>query len=142
PDEIYVHKPTLRRNFAPILWEKVGPKETKLIYDADSHRLRNVQVPTEEREVLCLSRPDILTLARWALAIEDLYEKPMDIEWAQDGFTGELFVVQARPETVHAQKSAPTLEQYHLTGAGEVLVEGLAVGHRIGTGVAHVIPDA
>ncbi len=141
PDEIYVHKPTLAAGAEPILWQKLGSKESKLVYDEARQRLRTEPVSPADRKKLVLSRADILELARFALTIEKHYDQPMDIEWAKDGDTGEIFIVQARPETVHSKKTRPTLKRFHLRGKGPLLLEGLAVGEGIGTGSAHVIPD-
>ncbi len=146
PDRYHVHKETLRQGYRPIVWKKVGAKELRLVFDPARHRLKNYPVPAEERQRMVLSDDEILELSRWALLIEDHYSKergqatPMDIEWAKDGRTGELFIVQARPETVHSQKS-PILRFYQLEESGEVLAEGMAVGEKIALGSARVITD-
>jgi pyruvate, water dikinase len=146
PDEYYVHKPTLRQGFRPILQRRAGAKEFKLVYEeGGSRQLRSVPVPPEERARLVLSDEEILTLARWAIAVEDHYsglrgsDTPMDMEWAKDGQTGELFLLQARPETVHAVKARTTLQRYHLEARAEPLVTGRSVGERIGAGTARVV---
>jgi pyruvate, water dikinase len=148
PDEFYVHKPTLREGFKPLVWRKIGDKEMRLVYDEAAHRLENVPVPLEDRARYSIGDDEVLRLARWAIAIEDHYSArrgqpvPMDIEWAKDGRTGELFILQARPETVHSQKKGLVLRRYHLAGAGgRVLAEGLAVGEAIACGTARVIED-
>ncbi len=147
PDQYYVHKPTLRQGYAPVLWRKIGAKEFRLVYDEAGHRLKNVPVPPAERQASSLSDEEILRLARWAVAIEEHYTRqrgedtPMDIEWAKDGLTGDLFVVQARPETVHSQKKGPVVRMYRLTQPGTLLAEGLAVGDAIAAGRARVIQD-
>ena len=147
PDDFYVHKPTLAAGFEPILWKKLGAKEFKLIYDGHTHHLKNLPTPAEDRARFCLTDEEVLQLTRWAVTIEDHYTvkrgqpTPMDIEWAKDGLTGELFIVQARPETVHAMKKTPTIQLYALKKTGQVLIEGLAVGEKIAAGVAHVIKD-
>lgn len=146
PDEYVVFKPTLSDEFRPILQKRMGNKEFKLIYDIGGGRMtRNVPVPPEDRGRFAISDDEILTLARWACIIEDHYSKkrgvltPMDMEWAKDGKTGELWIVQARPETVQSQKSVQLLETYALREKGEVLVRGRSVGGKIGQGPVHVI---
>jgi pyruvate, water dikinase len=146
PDEYYVFKPTLAEGFRPILQRTAGSKEFKLVYDEGGSRLvRSVPVPAEERARFVLSEDEILTLARWAALVEDHYarrrgeDSPMDMEWAKDGRTGELFLLQARPETVHARRDQHALERYHLEERGPVLVTGRAVGERIAAGTARVV---
>ncbi len=149
PDEFYVFKPTLSGDFRPILAKKLGTKEFKLVYDEGGTRqTRSVPVPSEDRERFVLSDDDVLTLARWAVLVEHHYSTlrhaptPMDIEWAKDGRTGELFLVQARPETVHTRRDAMVLERFHLDSRGEPLVKGRSVGEKIGQGPARVIRSA
>jgi pyruvate,water dikinase len=149
PDEYYVFKPTLKGGFRPILQKTVGSKEFKLVYDEGGGRaVKTVPVPAGDRARCALDDEEILTLARWGCAIEDHYSRargaatPMDIEWAKDGRTGELFIVQARPETVHARADAQVLEQYRLRERGRVLVSGRSVGSKIATGPVRVIPHA
>lgn len=149
PDEYYVFKPTLMRGFKPIIQRRLGSKEFKLIYDLGGGRMtRNVPVPQEDRARFAVSDEDVLTLARWACLIEEHYSSksgrfcPMDMEWAKDGRTGELFIVQARPETVQSQKSPDSLETYRLKERGEVLVRGRSVGEKIGRGPVRVIASA
>jgi pyruvate,water dikinase len=146
PDEFYVFKPTLIGDLRPILQKKLGTKEFKLVYEAGGTRqTRSVPVSTEDRERFVLSDDDVLTLARWAVLVEAHYSRlrktptPMDIEWAKDGRTGELYLVQARPETVHTQRDAMVLERFHLGSRGELLAKGRSVGERIGQGPARVI---
>jgi pyruvate,water dikinase len=143
PDEYYVHKPTLVKGFKPIITKTVGSKKLKMVYAADGskHPTKNVRVADAERRKFVLSEKEILALAKWACLIEDHYGKPMDIEWAKDGKTGKLFIVQARPETVHSQKKKNMLEQYVLRKKSRLLVVGEAVGEKIGAGVANVIRD-
>src|SRR5690606_33665927 len=93
-----------------------------------------IETTREERLQYCLGEADVLTLARWAVAIEKHYQRPMDIEWAKDGETGELFVVQARPETVQSQKALESIKTFKLNDQGEALVQGLAIGDAIATG--------
>ncbi|MCA9677002.1 MAG: phosphoenolpyruvate synthase [Myxococcales bacterium] len=146
PDELYVHKPTLQAGARSLVWKRVGSKEQRMVYDPARHRLVNEPVPTAERRRLSLSDDDALTLARWALIVEAHYSEvrgaptPMDLEWAKDGETGELFVVQARPETVHGRRgAAPTIRMWHLEGKAPLLGEGIAVGTAIGAGRARVV---
>lgn len=146
PDEFYVFKPTLKEGKRPILQKKLGSKEFKMIYDTGGAKMvKNIPVAPDERMRFCVSDDEILTLARWAAIIEDHYSErrgrptPMDMEWAKDGRTGELFIVQARPETVVSQRNAKMLERYELTERGKVLATGSAVGERIGTGPVCVI---
>ncbi len=147
PDAYYVHKPTLRAGFRPLVLRRRGPKELKLVYDREAHRLSNEKVSPEDRARLTLTDDEALQLARWAVTIEEHYTRaagrdtPMDIEWAKDGETGELFIVQARPETVRSQQEGLTIRLYALQQEGEVLVEGLAVGEAIAHGKARVIKD-
>ncbi|NTV15418.1 MAG: phosphoenolpyruvate synthase [Desulfobulbaceae bacterium] len=149
PDEFYIFKPTLKQGKRPIVGKRVGSKEIKMIYDNDpttQEPVRNVQTTPAERAQYVLNDEEILQLANWACIIEDHYGKGMDIEWAKDGDgvkvgTGKLFIVQARPETVHSQASAGSMETYKLKEKGKVLVEGLAVGAKIGQGKANVIAD-
>ncbi len=149
PDEFYVFKPTLRQGFSPIIRKSIGDKKIKMIYGAGESKAltHNVDVPEEDRKRFCISDEDVLTLARYAKIIEDHYSKkagkdmPMDIEWAKDGRTGELFIVQARPETVQSQKTGDILETYHLEEKGTVLITGRSVGEKIASGKAHIISD-
>jgi pyruvate,water dikinase len=149
PDEFLVFKPTLKQGFQPILKRAVGAKQEKLVYATRGGRsTRTIPVPMEERERLSLSDADVLTLARWGGLIEDHYSTkmgrpmPMDVEWAKDGQTGELFILQARPETVHAlARQATTLEVYQLQGTGSVLLKGRSVGARIGAGPVRVVKE-
>lgn len=146
PDEYVVFKPTLNEGFRPILEKRLGNKEFKLIYDVGGGRMtRNIPVAPEDRNRFAVSDDDILTLAKWACLIEEHYSRkrgtftPMDMEWAKDGNTGELWIVQARPETVQSQKSSQILESYELKSTGPVVVSGRSVGGRIGQGPVHVI---
>jgi pyruvate,water dikinase len=149
PDEYLVFKPTLKEGFRPILEKRLGNKRIKMVYDLGSSRLtKNVWVPEFEQEKFCLTDDEILQLGRWAVQIENHYStvrgvySPMDIEWAKDGITGELFIVQARPETVQSQKSTNVLKSYQLKEHSEILATGRSVGASIGQGKAHVILDA
>jgi pyruvate,water dikinase len=147
PDEFYVFKPTLRQGFRPLIWKRLGTKEQRMIYDeAGSKLVKNVQVSPEDRARFSVSEDDVLKLAEWAMAIEAHYtarrgvDMPMDIEWAKDGQSGALFIVQARPETVHSQRVVTQIQTYRLQTKGEMLVKGLAVGDKIAAGMVHVIP--
>lgn len=150
PDEYIVFKPTLNQGYRPILDKRLGSKEIKLVYDVGGSKLtKNVPTSALERSQYAINDQEILQLARWATQIEDHYSQvrqvytPMDIEWAKDGITGELFIVQARPETVQSQKSDHVLQTYHLdeklASDTPVLITGRAVGEKIGAGVARVI---
>jgi pyruvate, water dikinase len=151
PDEYFFFKPTSLSGHRPILKKQVGTKEIKMIYDiGGSKQTRNIPVPLADREKLVLTDDEILQLARWTCLIEQHYSQvrgmptPMDIEWAKDGITGELFIVQARPETVQSQKVAQVLRTYRLLGAvpDTAVVTGRAVGQSIGQGQARVIPSS
>ncbi len=149
PDEYLVFKPTLQQGYRPILKKRLGSKEIKMVYDIGGSKLtKNVPVSKADRERYALSDDEILTLARWACIIEDHYSQvrgvptPMDMEWAKDGLTGELFIVQARPETVQSQKSTSVLKSYVLetdVATQTPLITGQAVGEMIGQGQARVI---
>lgn len=140
PDQFYVFKPTLLKGFKPILEKKLGSKEKRLIYGTTG--TKQTKVSTEDKAKFVINDEELLTLARWACIIEDHYKKPMDIEWAKDGQTKELFIVQARPETVHSQKDMATMKTYVLDEKGKLLVEGEAVGSKIGQGDVNVIENA
>ncbi len=147
PDEFYVFKPTLKMGFKPILSKKLGSKEYRMVYGTSERcPVRNLKTPKKLQKLFCISDDEILKLAQWAIIIEEHYGRPMDIEWAKDGDgkevgTGELFIVQARPETVHGTKKEQYYEIYKLKGQGKVLVTGKAVGSKIGQGKARVIKN-
>jgi pyruvate,water dikinase len=140
PDQFYVFKPTMKNGFKPILEKKVGTKEKRMIYGEKG--TINKEVSKEDRRKFVINDDEIITLAKWATIIEDHYKKPMDIEWAKDGQTGSLFIVQARPETVHSQKNVAVMQTFVLEEKGNILVEGEAVGNKIGQGEVNVIHDA
>ncbi len=144
PDEYTVFKPLLSENhFRPIIEKILGSKERKMIYArGGSKATENTNTSEDERRSLVLKDEEILTLARWACVIEEHYNKPMDIEWAKDGDTGALFIVQARPETVHARKEAVSLKTYTLKEKGKRLVTGLAIGEAIAAGKVCMIKSA
>ncbi len=146
PDEFWVHKPTLRQGHRSIIRREISEKTLKLIYaDSAAKAVKEVRVPRRDRLRPVLHDDDILTLAQWSLAIEDHYSEgaghptPMDIEWARDGRTGELFVLQARPETVHSQAQRPMLQFFRRQGEGTVLLTGRSVGNGVASGRVRVI---
>lgn len=146
PDEYCVFKPTLKTGYRPIIQKTLGTKETKLIcLSGGSNRTKNVPVSQKQRDSFALNDDDILQLARWAVQIEEHYSRkharptPMDIEWAKDGQTGELYILQARPETVQSQKTATNLERYILKAKGTKLVQGSAIGQGIASGPVRVV---
>ncbi|MCH8003376.1 MAG: phosphoenolpyruvate synthase [Nanoarchaeota archaeon] len=150
PDQFYVFKPTLKKGFKPIISKKLGSKKIKMIYSewGSKHTTQNIPVKYDDRFKFVLNDDEILKLAKWACIIEDHYSKkarkfkPMDIEWAKDGKTKQLFIVQARPETVQSQKDVNILEEYSLKEKGKVIVTGLSVGTKIASGKAHIIKNA
>ena len=142
PDEYYVFKPTLKKGFKSIIGKKLGSKEIKMIYTSGKERVKNIETTEEERNSFVLKDDEILKLAEWAMIIEDHYGKPMDIEWAKDGINGKLYIVQARPETVHSQQSMNVIKTYKLIEKGKILVEGQAVGQMIGQGNVNIIKSA
>ena len=146
PDEYLVFKPTLKTGHRPLLQKTVGSKEFKLVYDTDGgRRVKNVPVPAGERLKPSLTDDEVLELARWACVVEDHYSAkrgrpvPMDLEWAKDGLSGELFIVQARPETVQSRRNLDVLETFHLARRGKVLASGRSIGTKIATGRVRVI---
>ena len=143
PDEFYVHKPTFAEGYRCVLRRTLGAKKIKMIYsDGRTHEAtRNVATAAGERQQFCINDADVLQLAGYALKIEQHYQRPMDIEWAKDGLDGQLYIVQARPETVASQRSGHVLEQYRLTGQAEAVVKGHAVGSKIAVGKARVIKN-
>jgi pyruvate,water dikinase len=139
PDQFYVFKPTLKEGFRPIVEKKLGMKEKKLVYGKNGTGTVQKEVKSENQRKFVLSDDEVLTLARWACIIEEHYGLPMDIEWAKDGVTGELFIVQARPETVHSREDLASLKTYLLEEKGKLLLKGEAVGTKIGQGEVKVI---
>lgn len=150
PDEWMVFKPALKLDKRAIIGRKVGTKEVRLVYADGSRATRSESTPEEERRRFSLTDDEVLKLARWACLIEEHYStlaqhaQPMDIEWAKDGLTGELFIVQARPETVHSKKSRTSAAKiYRLNGDhGKPLITGQAVGEKIGVGRVRVVKEA
>ena len=149
PDEYYVFKPTLKNAKCPIVSKRVGSKEIKMIYNTSGsgeEPVKTIDTTPEERGSYVINDDEIIQLAKWSCIIEDHYEKAMDIEWAKDGDgvnvgSGELYILQARPETVHSQSSKRVMETYVLKETGNVIVTGQAVGTKIGQGKAHIIED-
>jgi len=142
PDQFYVFKPTLKEGFRPIVEKELGTKEKKLVYKSDRAGTEQKEVKLEDQRKFVLSGDEVLALARWACIIEEHYGLPMDIEWAKDGITGELFIVQARPETVHSQMDLASLRTYVLEEEGKLLLRGEAVGTKIGQGEVKVIKNS
>ena len=146
PDQYYVHKEALRAGYKPLVWKTIGSKEQRMVYSTKGTVLQ--PVPEELRGQSSLTDAEVFQLAEWALRIEEHYSKergsdaPMDVEWGKDGQTGELFVLQARPETVHSNRKGTALRMYKLIGTGERLAQGLAVGEGIAVGTARVIKSA
>ena len=144
PDKYQVFKPLLAdQRFIPVIERQLGAKERKMVYShGGDARTRTVETTDREQRSLVLQDPEVVLLARWAVAVEEHYGRPMDMEWAKDGVTGELFMVQARPETVQARRSASTFRTYHLAQPGRVLLTGAAIGDSIARGRACVVRDA
>lgn len=144
PDEFYVHKPTLEAGRLAILRRNLGSKAIKMVYGEEAkagRSVKTVEVDRADRARFCVTDEEVSDLARQALIIEKHYGRPMDIEWAKDGDDGKLYIVQARPETVKSRASATVMERYLLKEKGNVLVEGRAIGQRIGAGPVKVIHD-
>ncbi|MFX0016727.1 MAG: phosphoenolpyruvate synthase [Promethearchaeota archaeon] len=145
PDEFYVFKPTLKHGKRPIIGKRLGTKEEMMVYTSDQRRpTKNVDTPDSMRKSFCITDDEIIQLATWATIIEEHYGKPMDIEWAKNGDgdyegDGKLYIVQARPETVHSLKSSNVIETYVLGEKGSELIRGQAVGSKIGQGKVNVI---
>jgi len=142
PDQFYVFKPSIGKFEDPIIEKKLGSKQQKLVYAEKGPGMMDVEVSEADRQRFVLSDEEIVKLAEWACIIEDHYKKHMDIEWAKDGITGEMYIVQARPETVHAVKAQNVLETYVLEDKGDVLTRGEAVGSKIGKGLVKVLESA
>ncbi|WP_067864909.1 phosphoenolpyruvate synthase [Neptuniibacter marinus] len=143
PDEFYVYKPTLKMGAPAIIRRTIGSKAIKMVYSepGSENPVSTVQVSPEERCSFSVDDGDVETLAKIALEIESHYGRPMDIEWAKDGDTGEIFVVQARPETVKSRSNQAVIERYLLKETSRVLVEGRSIGHRIGSGKVRIVYD-
>jgi len=147
PDQFYIFKPTLKKGHKSIISKKLGTKSIKMIYTEGGSKAttKNIETPQSQRDIFVLDDDEVITLAKWAVIIEEHYSekaghfKPMDIEWAKDGESGKLYIVQARPETVQSQKDNTILETYELKKKGEILITGLSVGSKIGAGRARII---
>ena len=140
PDEFYVYKPTLRQGKPAILRRALGAKQIRMVYsDRPGERVRNEDTPLDLRNRFSVTDEDVNELSRQALTIEQHYGRPMDIEWAKDGVSGKLFIVQARPETVKSRAHATQIERYTLLRRGDIVCEGRAIGHKIGSGTARVV---
>jgi pyruvate,water dikinase len=145
PDEYYVFKPTLAKGLYPIISRRIGSKMLKMEFDAkreSGHAVRTVDVPSSERNRYSLSDVDVIELARYAVIIENHYQRPMDIEWGRDGIDGKIYILQARPETVKSQQAASDVQhRYRLKATGQILFTGRAIGQKIGSGAVRVITD-
>jgi len=142
PDEFYVHKPTLAARRPAIIRRTLGAKAQKMVFGAEAtagRSTRVIEVPAEDRNRFSLTDTDVETLARYAVAIETHYGRPMDIEWGKDGTTGHIYILQARPETVKSRDAQRTLVRYRLLGQGNVLAHGRAIGQKIGQGPVKVV---
>src|SRR6267143_348781 len=145
PDEFYVHKPMLRGGKFPVIRRSLGSKLQKMVFAGEASAglsVKTVDVSEADRSRFCLTDEDAIELARFALKIEEHYQRPMDIEWAKDGSDGRIYILQARPETVKSRKSAEGQERFLLKQTSEVLATGRAIGHKIGAGIVRVVKDA
>ncbi len=147
PDEFYVHKPALRNGKQSIIRRNLGSKLIRMAFASEAERaaggklVTTLDTATEQRNRYSLSDADVAELARYALVIEQHYGRPMDIEWGKDGHDGKLYILQARPETVKSQAAGKAEQRYSLKGTGTVLVEGRAIGQKIGTGPVRIVAD-
>jgi pyruvate,water dikinase len=140
PDDFLVFKPALIEGKYPIIQKKIGEKAKTMIYsDDENNPTINIETSQEQREKFVLSDEEIVQLANWALIIEQHYQKPMDLEWAKDGYTNEIFIIQARPETVHSQKNPLLVTEYKLLNKGQAIAEGEAIGSKVATGIARIL---
>lgn len=142
PDQFMVFKPTINTKFNPIISKELGSKRLRMIYSFEGNETtKDTVVSKADRNIFSLSDKEIITLAKWGLDIEKHYKMPMDIEWAKDGKLNKLFIVQARPETVHTQKKKNIYEEYELKRRGRLLLTGQAIGFKIGKGKMQLIKD-
>lgn len=154
PDSFYVHKPTFKKGYRTVLKRRLGDKALKMVFTEEINEeniaieyTKNISTPKEDQKKFCISDVDVMLLAQYAIKIEEHYskqagyEKPMDMEWAKDGLDGQLYIVQARPETVESRKKETYLEMYSLNERSKILVEGRAVGTKIGSGKVRKITD-
>ena len=142
PDEFYVHKPTLTAGHKAVVRRNIGSKLIQMVYSDDASHGKQVKiedVAKEQRMTFSINDEEVMELAKQAMIIEKHYGRPMDIEWAKDGNDGRLYIVQARPETVRSREDVQLIERYHLKSRGEVICEGRAIGHKVGSGVAKVL---
>ena len=142
PDEFYVHKPTLDKGLPAIVRRNLGSKLTKMVYsDDEAHgkQVSIVDIDAADSKTFSLTDDEVMELAKQAQIIENHYKRPMDIEWAKDGADGKLYIVQARPETVRSREDSQSIERFQLKGQSNIVVEGRAIGHKIGAGVAKVL---
>ena len=140
PDEFYIFKPTMKEGYKAIILKNLGKKHKKYVLSPKGG-LKEVGVSTKDQLRFSLSDDDAITLAKWGVIIEKHYGLPQDIEWAKDGATGQLFIVQSRPETIHSEKKENYYEEYKIESGHEPILEGIAIGDKIGHGKARVIPD-
>lgn len=140
PDEFYVFKPTLEKDFKPIISKNLGRKNKKYIYNKKGG-LKEIKVSKKNQIKFSLSEKEILILARWACLIEKHYGRAQDIEWAKDGKTGKLFIVQARPETIYSSETKTIYKEYKLKTKDKPILKGIAIGDKIGQGKVHIIKN-
>ncbi|MGZ3861666.1 MAG: phosphoenolpyruvate synthase [Bacteroidia bacterium] len=141
PDEFYLFKPSLKKGANPIIAKKCGEKSQTMVFGENELHIVNVDTPAEKRETLVLNTEELVQLGKWCLEIEKHYQSPMDIEWAKDGTDGKLYIVQARPETIHHGKERNTIKSYRLKSKANAIVTGRAVGNKIVSGIARIIND-
>jgi len=147
PDEFNVFKPTLKEGYKSLINKVVGNKATQIIYAKEPNATKTIETPLQDQQKFCITDDEALQLAKWAIDVEDHYSKkhgkwtPMDLEWAKDGQTGKMYIVQARPETVQSRKNPNIIEEYKLAEKGTILTTGKSVGNKIGQGKARVIQD-
>ncbi|MFT6124440.1 MAG: pyruvate,water dikinase [Shewanella sp.] len=142
PDEFYVHKPILAQGHKAVVRRNIGSKLIQMVYSDDAGHGKQVKiedVSAEQRRIFSINDDEVMELAKQAMVIEKHYGRAMDIEWAKDGNDGKLYIVQARPETVRSREDVQLIERYHLKTKGDVICEGRAIGHKIGTGIAKVL---
>ena len=141
PDEFFIFKPTLRQNKNAIIQKRLGDKNKTMIYATEKSvsPVINIETPMEKSEQFVLDDKEVIQIAKWALAIEEHYARPMDIEWAKDGLTNEIFIIQARPETVHSQKNPFIIKEYKLLEKGGLVTSGNAIGSKIASGIARIL---
>jgi pyruvate,water dikinase len=142
PDEFKVFKPTLKKGFNAIIGRELGTKEITMVYGSEGNATKTVKTPQKKRNEFVLTDKEILTLAKWCIAVEDHYKKAMDLEWAKDGVSGKLYIVQARPETVQSAREEGVVEDYVMhSNSGKLLAKGASVGSKISEGKANIIRD-